>query len=95
MDLFPPQAHPRDRARRIILEQDVHRGQQFLDDRETLGLLGIEAEAFLATVLLHEVGASPILQKGKGAREISLRRNLHLDDVGAELGHQSRYGRAR
>ncbi len=94
-DLFPAETHPRDRSRRIVFEQDIHRGQQFLDDRETLGFLGIEAEALLAAVLLHEVRAAPILQKRKGAREISLGRNLHLDDVGAELGHQPRHGRTR
>ena len=94
-DLVPSKTHPRDRSRRIIFEQDVHRGQQFLDDRETFGLFGIETEALLAAVLLHEIGATPILQKWKRAREIPLGWNLDLDDVGAELGHQPGHGRAR
>ena len=93
-DFFPSKTHPRDRSRRIVFEQDIHRGQQFLDDRETFGFLGIEAEAFLAAVLLHEIRASPILQKRKVAREISLGRDLHFDDIGAEFGHQARHGRA-
>ena len=92
-DLFPAKTHPRDRSRGVVFDQHVHRGQQFLDDRETFGLLWVEAEAFLAAVLLHEVRAAAVLQKRKGAREIALGRKLHLDDVGAKLGHQPRHGR--
>src|SRR5215469_9922964 len=92
---FVIKPHPLDYARREVLHQYIDLEEQFLQDRQSARFFRINADAFLAAILLDVVGTPTIAHVRYAARDITVRRNLDLDYLGAHLTQVSRGGGPR
>ena len=91
-----PEAQPLRHARPVVLDEDVRRLREALDDQDTLGRLEIDREPALAAVHRHEGGAVSVLRDRRQlARGLARDRRLDLDDVGAHVGEVHRAERRR
>src|SRR5581483_11951359 len=81
-----------DDAGREILYQHVDTRYQRLEDRQALRLLQIDAEAFLAAILLNVVGAAAVAQVRHAARKVAIRGDLDFDHLRAHLPQIARGG---
>ena len=60
-----PQAS--DHAGRKVLDQHIDLFDELFEDRQALGVSGINTQALLAPILLNEVGAAAVSQIGQAA----------------------------
>src|SRR5579875_2275322 len=78
-----------------ILHHDIHPGDQLLDNAEAGLFSEIDAETFLAEVLLDEVAAAIAFEIGHAAGLVAVGRHLDLDHFGAHLRHHPRHRGSR
>ena len=92
-------AQARGDAGREVLDDDVGRPRQVEDDRAGLGAGEVEADALLARIAAHEVGALVLavcLELVRTAAHLVAASGLlDLDDARAEIGEEARAVRAR
>src|SRR5579875_2808147 len=62
---------------------------QFVEDPFGLRMMGIDAQAALAVVVLEIVGAGTAPPQSKAARAVALRRRFHFDHVSAHFRQDS------
>src|SRR5579864_6243098 len=95
LDVFIAEAHAPDYARRKIFHQHVDLRNQCFYDLDALGLPQVDANALLAAVLLHEIGAALVAHVRDQTSLVAVRRSFDLDNLGAHLGHEPCYSRSR
>ena len=89
VNALPGEAHPIQRARREVLDQDVGVADQRLQDRLAFGRLGIERQRSLVAVELREVERVEIGDIAQLiARDVSYAGPLDLQYIGAEPREQ-------
>ncbi len=88
--LLPADAEPLHRAGAVILDHDIGRRDQPVDNCPSLRPFQIDREAALVAV---EGGEEPGPEPAEPARVIALRRRLDLDHLGAKLGEDQPGGR--
>src|ERR1700730_3162618 len=89
------EAESADHSGREILDHYVRLANQLLDYRKTFGRLEIDAKAFLAAIVLHEIAPAPVDQALGPARRSARWRHLDLDHAGAHFGQHQSAGGAR
>ena len=86
MQRLERQPHPRGGAGGEVLHQDVGLGEQAAEDGRRVGVLQVEAEAFLAAVGPDEVRGQAFDARVVGAREGTDAVPLDLEHARAEVG---------
>src|SRR5215469_5307033 len=87
------ESHSRDNAGCVILNQYVYIWDQGLDNLQTRGIFHVDAEAFLASILLYVISTAAVAQKRQCTARIAAWRKLDLNNLGSHLGHHPRCGR--
>ncbi len=72
-----------------ILHDDIGLRDQPVNELDRIGALQVQREASLARIELTEIGAVSVAQGGAQPHVVAFRR-LDLDDLGADIGKQSR-----
>ncbi len=90
LDHVVTQPHPLDRSGAEVFDEHVHGSDQPLYQVDCARLFQIQAQAFLAQVVLYEMAAAAVFERRQGARPIADRRDLDLDYLRAHLGQKPR-----
>ena len=94
VDVLPGEAHAVQRAGGEILDEDVTRLDEPVDDLLALRVLRVDGDRALVVIQHREVEAVGVGHVAQlAARRVTLARLLDLDHVGAEPGQQLRAGR--
>ncbi len=81
------QAETRGGTRSEVLQQHIGAADQPVQHLCRLGVLQVERDAALAAVEPDEEARLAVHVAVIGAGEVALARALHLDDIGAKVGH--------
>src|SRR5699024_3006 len=73
-----------------VLDEDIGRGDELVENLQPLGLLEVEGKALLVAIDPHKVARQPIDRGVIAAGEVAAPRAFDLDDSGAEVSQLSR-----
>ena len=91
MHRIPAKPEPLHRARAEILDQHIGVAHEVLRDRQPIGRFRVDADAALVAIEIREEAGGEAVQP---AGAVAVRRRLHADHVGAEIGENDAAGRA-